>query len=178
MYNFFNIGVISFLVAIIVVFGFIALYYRDKYNKEQDELLDLANTNNLFSKKSAVMRDDERKLFDILMNLYSDKYFIFPQVNLTTVLQVKEEVKDHDNLYREIANRSLDYVFFDRIGMSPILAIELNGESHWYTNRKNRDLEIEHILTNAGVKFLAIEKESNYDIGTLHDQIKNKLPEA
>ena len=121
--------IVGFLIACIVVIAYIAFYYRDKYLKTNDELLDLASSKKFFSKKASVMRDDERKIFDILMNLYADKYYIFPQMSLSNVLEVIEEMKDHDNLYREIDNRSLDFVLYDKTQMSPVLAIELNGES-------------------------------------------------
>lgn len=78
MPNFFGDGIISLLIGFIIIFAYIAFHYRDKYNKKQDELFELANTQKMFSKRSSVMRDDERKLFDILMSLYGDKYFIFP----------------------------------------------------------------------------------------------------
>lgn len=168
----------SMLVAFVVVLGWIAIYYKDKYNKMQDELLDLAEKKDFFYKKPSIMRHDERVLFDILTKLYGEKYFIFPQVKLSDILKVKENVKDHDNLYREIDHRSIDIVFFDRPAMAPILAIELNGASHFQFQRKNRDQIVENILTNAGIRFLAIPVAETYDETALQQQLYPLLTTA
>lgn len=175
MQTFINNTSISLLIGFIVVLAYIALYYRDKYNKTQDEYLDLADKNNFFDKKPSIMRHDERLLFDILTKLYSEKYFIFPQVKVSDVLTVKENVKDHDNLYREIDHRSLDYVFFDRQEMTPILAIELNGASHFQFHRKNRDQKIGNILAKAGIPLITIPVNEKHNEESIKQQINPLL---
>lgn len=162
---------LSLLIGFIVVLAYIALYYRDKYNKTRDEYLDLADKNNFFGKKPSIMRHEERMLFDMLTKLYGEKYFIFPQVKLSDVLTVKENVKDHDNLYREIDHRSLDFVFFDRQAMAPTLAIELNGASHFLFHRKNRDQKVGNIVTKAGIPLVTIPVAENYDEKVLRQKI-------
>src|SRR3989338_10289344 len=166
------------LFAGIIVFAWVSIYWKDKYSKASDDLLKLANNSGFFTKKPSVMRQDEKQLFDILMKAFGDKYFIFPQMKLSNVLDVKNNLKDHDNLYREIDHRSLDFVFFDKQNISPVLAIELNGESHQMYNRINRDQVIEDILTKANIKFIAINKMDNYELSILLDKINGKLKET
>jgi len=161
----------SLLIGFVVVLAWIAIYYKDKYNKTRDELLDLADTRGFFSKKPSIMRPDERRFFDILMKLYGDKYYIYPQVRIAAILDVKNDVKDHDNLYRLIDHLSLDFVLFDKEAMSPIIAIELNGKSHLQFNRRNRDQKIESVLTKAGIRFLSIQVVNQYDENVLKQQI-------
>ncbi len=160
-----------FLIGFIVIFAWIAIYYKDKYNKTRDELLDLADIRGFFSKKPSIMRADERQFFDILVKLYGDKYYTYPQVRLAAILDVKNDVKDHDNLYRLIDHLSLDFVLFDKEVMSPVIAIELNGKSHLQFNRRNRDQKVESVLTKAGIKFLAIQVAETYDENMLRQQI-------
>ena len=67
------------------------------------------------------MRADERKVFDILMKLFGNTYYIYPQVRLAAILDVQNDVKDHDNLYRQIDHLSQDFILFDKAAMSPHL---------------------------------------------------------
>lgn len=170
MLNFTLYPILTLLIGFIIIFAYISFFWWYKYNKKRDEYLELADKENLFTKKTSVMRKDELVLFNILINNFVDKYYIFPQMSLANILEVKEEIKDHDNLYREINHRSLDFVFFDKVNLAPQLVIELNGKSHWLNFRKNRDLLIEDILKKANIKFLALQKTDNNQYS---DVIKN-----
>lgn len=165
----------SLLIGFIIVLGWIALYYRDKYNKSRDDFLDLADSKGFFSKKTSIMRKDERKLYDILERLYGNTYYIYPQVRLAALLDIKNDVKDHDNLYREIDHYSIDFVFFDKTNITPLLAIELNGASHFQMNRRNRDQKISNILTKSGIQFITIPVLETYNEGELQKQIESSL---
>ncbi len=170
------IGIIfGVLLSTLVVFAYMSFWWKGKYDKTQDELLELANKNGFFTKKISVMRNDEKLLFDILLKLYGDKYYVFPQMTLSNLLDVKNDFKDHDNLYREIDHRSIDYLFCNRETITPILAIELNGESHKLNSRKNRDKLIKNILTKANIRFLSIEKKLNYDSNEISKTVNNSL---
>ncbi len=158
-----NNTALALLIGFIVLFAWIAIYYKDKYHKIHDELLDLADARGFFTKKPSIMRADERQLFDVLIKLYGDKYYIYPQARLATILDVKNDVKDHDNLYRHIDHLSLDFVLFDKQAMSPVLAIELNGKSHLQFNRRNRDQKIENVLTKAGIRFISFPVTNTYN---------------
>ena len=153
----------SLLMAFIIVLAYIAIHDRDKYNKTQDELLSLADKMDFFQKKPSIMRRDEWLFYEVITRLYGEKYTIFPQVRLSDIITVKENIKDHDNLYREIDHRSIDFAFFDNESLSPILAVELNGASHFQMNRKNRDQKISNILTKAGIQFIAIPVQEKYN---------------
>lgn len=168
-------SVFGMLVAIIVVFAWIAFYFRDKYNNTRDELLDLANARGFFSKRASIMRKDERILYNILLSLYGNSYFIFPQIHLSELLDIKNDVKEHDNLFREIDHYSVDYAIFDKINIAPLLAIELNGGSHFIPTRKNRDKKVSNILLTAGIRFLTIPVQKTYDEDELKKQINPLL---
>lgn len=159
------------LIAFVVVFAVMMFWFRDKYLKKEDEYLELADKDAFFSKKPSIMRHDERQLFDILMKLYNDKYYIFPQVKLTSLLAIKENVKDHDNVYRIIDHKSVDFTMYDRTVIAPVLAIELNGKSHLQLNKKNRDQMVKSILTKSGIQFAAIQVADTYDEGAIRQQL-------
>jgi hypothetical protein len=136
--------------------------YRDKYLKKEDELLELADKDNFF-KKRPIMLFEERKLFNVLMKLYNENYFVFPQVTLTSLLEITEGNKDHENIYHSLGKKSVDFAIFDKTTISPILAIELNGKSHSHYYRINRDEKVKHILTKSGIPLITIPVSETYD---------------
>jgi hypothetical protein len=166
-------SIISILIGLIIVFAYIAIYFRDKFLKTKDEYLDLADSKGFFTKKLSIMRIDERRIFNILVKYYNEQYYVFPQVRLSDILEVKNDLKDHDNLYREIDHRSIDFVIFDKDNVAPLIAVELNGKSHFQLNRRNRDQKIENLLTKIGVKFLTINVSDNKS----ESEIKQKIDE-
>lgn len=168
-------SVFGVVLALLIIFAYLTFRWRDKYYKKSDQYLELADNKGFFTKKTSVMRNDERIMFDILMKQYGDKYYIFPQMSLANILDVKEESKDHDNLFHEINKRILDFAFFDKATFSPVLVIELNGQSHFTLNRKNKDKIIENLLNNADVPFLPIEKQLKYNTEEIYSRINTKL---
>lgn len=170
-----NNSALVILISLIVVFAYMAFWFRYKYLQKVDELLEIADKDDFFTKKPSIMRADERKLFDVLSKLYGDTYYVFPQVKLTSLLDVKEKVKDHDNVYRTLEYKSVDFALFDRINLSPVLAIELNGKSHFQFNRVNRGKKVENVLTKAGIKFFPVQVAETYDENALKEEISRLL---
>lgn len=175
----------NFIILILAVFAglsfaFMLLFYLrserliDKLNQKDDELLNLANSKDYFYSKRSIMRDDEKVLFLILQKLIPQDYSIFPQINLSHIIGVKNSFKDHDNLFWAIDHRSVDYVIFDK-NFSPILAVELNGGSHFQYNRKNRDEAIKNILNKSGINLLTIQTTHRYDLTELQRLLNNNL---
>jgi len=147
---------------------------RDKLLKTEDSLLQLANKENFFNKKKSLIRDDELSFYSILYSIVKDNYYLFPQVHLSELVDVKNNVRDHDNLYQLLGNKSVDYVILNKPDMSPLLAIELNGESHFMANRQNRDKVVSLLLEKAGIKFLAVDK-NNYNLEELRTGILSMI---
>ena len=133
--------------------------FNDKLIKREDELLQLADKDDYFMKKRGYLRDDELDLFDHLQKIVGDKYHVFPQIHLSDLLYVKNGIRDHENLYQVLGQKSVDYVIFSKKDMVPLVAIELNGASHLQFNRQNRDKLVKSLLTKAGVKFFTIQKD-------------------
>ena len=161
-------------------FGFMLLFYlrserfKDQLNQKDDELLNLANQKDYFYNKKSIMRDDERYLFEILCKTIPPGYFVFPQINLSHIIGVKNNIKDHDNLFRAIDHRSLDYVIFDS-NFSPVIAIELNGESHFQYSRQNRDEAVKNILEKSKIKLITIQKANRYEQTHIQNIINEHL---
>lgn len=105
-----------------------------------------------YSRKNALMTNAERRFFELLVEMAADKFFVFPQVHLTALLEHKvENGQWWDAAFVHINGKSVDYVICDRQSLCPLVAIELDDWSHELEHRKKRDIEVERIMTEAKV---------------------------
>jgi hypothetical protein len=146
----------------------------DKLLKTEDALAQLANKENFFIRKNCLIRDDELAFYAKLQAIVENNYYLFPQVHLSDLVSVQNNVRDHENLYQLLGNKSVDYVIFSKPEMCAIVAIELNGESHLMANRKNRDQLVSSVLEKVGIKFLPVDK-NNYNFEELKMKILSLL---
>jgi very-short-patch-repair endonuclease len=98
------------------------------------------------------MNAAEHELFVVLYELYSDKYYIFAQVHLNTLLS---DGHNHAS-FRHIDEKSVDFVLCDKRGIRPVVAIEYDGSSHQMYKVKKRDDEVDRIFKEAGFPLVHI----------------------
>lgn len=121
------------------------------YNEDKQYTLNLTPLNEF-----------ELNFYNLIRKNIDNKFIIDPQTNLQTIIKTNTN-KRNDELFRNI-----DYVIFEKINYSPILAIELNGLQH-KTNAYNqeRDKSVQSILKDAQLPLLNIDikilKKLNYN---------------
>lgn len=174
--QFFGVTTVNSLFGILVglICTFVYLFYRaiGQRDKARDDLLQFANKGDFFTKKQ-YMRPDEYEFYKKLQNIIGPDYYLFPQVHLSSIIDIKNNFKDHDNLYFLLGNKSVDYVVLNKL-MFPIMVIELNGKSHFWNNRKNRDELVKSLVTKIGINYLPIDKD-NMNLEKIEQEIKSKL---
>jgi hypothetical protein len=126
------------------------------YFEFKDSYLNIILEKKLIEKKS-LLRPEEITFYKLLQKLIPKKYFVVPQVSLSSIADVKIGYRDHDNLYYNLRKSIFDYVIFDD-KFNPLVAVELNGSSHFLNNRKNRDAMSENLVKNLGMKFVTINR--------------------
>ena len=92
-----------------------------------------------YIKKMYLMTMKERELFSILDQCVPTGYYIFPQVHIASILEVKKGEPKWQTYFNKIISKSVDFVIFDKVNISPVLAIELDDHSHTYEKRMIRD---------------------------------------
>lgn len=121
-----------------------------------------------YSRKNALMTNAERRFFELLVEMAADKFFVFPQIHLTALLEHKvENGQWWDAAFVHINGKSVDYVICDRRSLCPLVAIELDDWSHELERRKKRDVEVERIMTEAKiplVRFANVKEMSKTEI--------------
>jgi hypothetical protein len=148
---------------------------KQKNNKLSDDYILLAQNTGHFVQKQNYIRPDEIVFYEILYKLFSEQYYIFPQARLTDLINIELGFRDHDNLYNAIGLKSVDYLIVTKDKMKPILAIELNGDSHHSKIKQTKDKMKETILSFANIPLLTIQKEQKYNAENIKLKVLEKI---
>lgn len=126
-----------------------------------------------YIKKMYLMTPKERELFSILDKCVPNDYYIFPQIHIASIVEVKKGEPKWQRFFNKIISKSIDFVIFDKVNISPVLAIELDDYTHSYEKRIARDEFVNEAIKTSKIKMLRFE---NGDLSNPTD-IKNKVLE-
>jgi very-short-patch-repair endonuclease len=107
------------------------------------------------------MSPTESQFFLKLDKAVSERYYVFPQVHLSAILDHKVKGQTWKYAFSHINSKSVDYVLCDRETLRPTYAIELDDYTHDHKDRQTRDVEVERIFKVAG---LPLVRFSNKDM--------------
>ncbi len=107
-----------------------------------------------YGRKDFFMNRAEHEFFDALIEAVGNRYYVFPQVHLSTILEHRIKGQDWRAAFRRINGKSVDFVICDKAYIKPLLAIELDGRSHDVEAVRQRDADVEHIFERAELRLL------------------------
>ena len=153
--------VLIIIVALIIIFGFI-----DNLVKEPEIFP--------YQKRKYFLTPTEKMFFEVLLQIINNQYFIFPQIPMSSVIEVASGY--HWRTYfNKIIRKSFDFVIFDKQNLNVLLVIELDDRSHERPDRIKRDRFVNESLKVVGLEILHIKPQQNYNTQELSQQIFTKL---
>src|SRR5690554_700362 len=99
------------------------------------------------------LRDDflssaEFSFYKVLLMAIGDNYIICPKVSLADIFFVPNR-RENMTYVNKIARKHVDYLLCDKETMRPVMAIELNDQSHNRSSRKARDMFVHEVFKAA-----------------------------
>ncbi len=173
----YNVLLFFNFILILFVIGFIIILRK---GKKEDTLInnsDSKETNNNVTKSPYILKKfmtyNERKFYQILLNLEkTGNYKVHPQINLASIIDKNDGSRFYNELFRNV-----DFAIFDKDYQNLLLLIELNDESHSYSNRKARDIKVKSICESAGIKLITFytkyPNEKDYVLNRIINEINN-----
>ena len=128
-----------------------------------------------YRRKDFLMSRAEHELFDILVDVVGNQYYVFPQIHLPNILDNKIVGQNWRGSFRHIDEKSVDFVICDKAYIKPLLAIELDDRTHEQNDRKGRDKEVERILGEANMPLLRFENNRHFDKEEIKRLVFEKL---
>lgn len=110
--------------------------------------------------KNSLMTQAESDFFIILDRAVSERYYVFPQVHLSALLDHHVNGQEWGYAFRHINGKSVDYVLCDRVTLRPTYAIELDDYTHEEKERRKRDGEVERIFKEANLPLVRFKSKN------------------
>lgn len=128
-----------------------------------------------YQKKKYFLTRSERVFFEILLQIINNQYFIFPQVHIASVLEVKKGQANYMSFFNKIIRKSFDFVIFDKQNLNALLVIELDDSSHSQPKRIERDEFVNEAVKVSDLNILHIKPQKNYNVQELKQLIFSHL---
>lgn len=164
---------------IIVIMGMIMLFKSlspRRYSSRKNEHIDSDKTNDYsYNRKEYLITRAEQEFLNILMEAVGNRYFVFPQMHLSHLLDNKIKGQSWHGALRHIDEKSVDFVICDKEYIKPLLAIELDDKTHEWESRQERDEEVERIFNEVDLPLLRFESNKDYNVEEIRQIILETL---
>lgn len=104
----------------------------------------------IYEVRKTLISKNERSFYNALIKCVPDGYHVFPQVNLAAFIDRTDNVRFHNELFRNV-----DFLITDN-NYSPRLAVEINDSTHLERDRRERDERVSRILEEAGLPLMKL----------------------
>lgn len=109
----------------------------------------------------------EADLFHLLMEVYGDRYHVFPQMAYSHIVQAKKSLpyRERFRYWNMINRKSADFVICDKLEVVPRVIIELDGPTHELEERRERDGFVDELMQCTGLPIchLKLHEATNRD---------------
>ena len=120
----------------------------------------------LYNAKTLIS-SSEQSYFEAIKACIPDEYYVFPQINLAAFINRTDNSRYHNELFRNVDFLITDNQYF------PKIAVEVNDQSHFSADRRERDEKVQNILEEAGIHIIKLW--TTYGVNT--DYIRGKITE-
>ncbi|TAL14350.1 DUF2726 domain-containing protein [Patescibacteria group bacterium] len=128
-----------------------------------------------YKHKDHIMTDTEHVFFKLLERIVGNRYYIFPQIHLGTIVKPSVRWTYGWFLWRRAFffsdKYSIDFLLCDRNETAPSIAIELDDKSHLREKRRYRDQVVSKILLESNLRLLRFTVTESLD----PDLVKSRL---
>jgi len=118
------------------------------------------NNSYSYNSKELLMTRTEAEFFTKLDQAVSERYYVFPQVHLSALLDHRVKGQEWKYAFSHINGKSVDYVLCDKSTLRPVYAIELDDFTHNRSDRIERDNEVERIFKEARLPLVRFENKN------------------
>lgn len=129
----------------------------------------------IYKRKEFLLNIPERKFFEHIQQIIPDKYVIFPQVVLSSIVNVNSSTRRFWTYRNKINKKTIDFVIFEKPYFKPVLAIEYDGKTHDRPDRRERDNFVRKTLKSAGIKIIHIKHSDNIDFEIIKEELNETI---
>ena len=125
----------------------------------------------------ALVTDTQLLLYNLIRMAVQDRYLVFAQVPLWSILSVEGESGLRTQVVRYIALKRVDFVLVHPGSRVVEQVVQLDDESQAESDDKVRRREVQNIVQAAGIRFTTLNVRSTYTIQELERLLEVSDPE-
>lgn len=167
-------NIVILLASVVIIAGVIVSWSITSKGRKQGKDVNAKKFAYNYRRKDQLMTNYEAKFFRRLERVGGDRYYIFPQVYLSSILDHKVKGQDWRAALSTIQRKSVDYVLCSKDDLRITYAIELDDSSHDQDERVERDRTVERILADSGVVLVRFRNSNEMS----DEEIKNQFIKA
>lgn len=119
--------------------------------------------------KDRLLTKTELEYYEVIRSLISSQFVILPQVNLASVID-----KSGGSNFRNELFRNIDFGVFDG-ELRPVFLIEINDNTHFRKDRRERDKRVNKICKKAGIPLVTFWVKDGIDFKDMERALKGAL---
>lgn len=123
----------------------------------------------LYRLKNTLISKSEQAFYDAIKNATPEGYLVFPQINLMSFIEKTDSSPFHNELFRIV-----DFLITDS-SYRPKLVIEINDQSHFLPDRKERDEKVKKICEEAGIPIINLWTHDGINPTYIKTKLKTSL---
>ncbi len=127
-------------IAVIILFVWFMLKFLRLGRREQiTQSVEIVEQKYHYARRNYIMTAAERELFRRLEVICGSRYYIFPQIHLSSLLNHTVYRQDWRAALSAIQRKSVDFVLADKTTLETKYAVELDDSTHDTPERQIRD---------------------------------------
>ena len=117
-----------------------------------------------YQAKTRLMTTNELRFFRRLEKICASKYYIFPQIHLSAIVDHKVAGQSWRGAFTYINSWSVDFVLCRRDTMETAWVVELDDSSHLQSEVSRRDRQKEKIFADTGIQIVRFTTSESYNL--------------
>ncbi|MBR6562559.1 MAG: DUF2726 domain-containing protein [Clostridia bacterium] len=108
------------------------------------------NDSYLYDVRNILISKSEQNFYQAIKFALPEGHYVFPQINLATFIERTDDARFHNELFRNV-----DFLVTND-KYRPLFIIEINDQTHYNSERKERDEKVRKICEEAGIPILKL----------------------
>ncbi len=128
--------------------------------------------------KKSLMTGTERKCFQLLNDIFGQRFYIIPQVDVSSLLNHKVGNQNRYEAYSFIENKTVDFVFCNKQTLRPVCAVKLDEGKNSDRSLGSNPKDMEKFFQSAHLPFVRITKPDKLDRQTIIEEFSRVVYET
>lgn len=130
-----------------------------------------------FRSRKRLMDGTEKKCFQLLIDLFGNRFYVIPDVALSALLNHRVGAQDKYAAYHFIEGKSVDFVLCNKKSLRPICAVKV-GERHRSKTKDTETTDMSKFFRSAHLPFVYLSEPDKLTKHRLIDEFSRVIYET